>query len=143
MERRSMSIFTPETAPTRFEYERPPQPIVFREDEDMPESKRHLELRTLLFAFLKRAFAPHGAIGSDQLVYFHAANPGRCVAPDAFVRLGAHNDLFPTWKVWERGAPDVAIEIASPNERPWTDKLTDYHEVGVRELVRFDPKAFA
>jgi hypothetical protein len=74
-------------------------------------------------------------------VYFDAGDPRRCVAPDAFVRLGAENDDFPTWKVWERGAPDVAVEIASSNERPWADKLADYRAIGVRELVRFDPEA--
>jgi hypothetical protein len=141
MEQRRMSTWTTEIARTRFEYERPPHPIVFPEEDGVPESKRHLELRTLLFAFLKRAFATRAAIGSEQFVYFHAAQPGRCVAPDAFVRLGAENDLFPTWKVWERGAPDVAVEIVSPNERPWADKLADYHEGGVREVVRFDPEA--
>jgi Uma2 family endonuclease len=154
------------TRDARFEYERPPRPIFFPSGELVPETKRHLELRTILFAFLKRAFGDRAAIGSDQFVYFHAADPRRCVAPDAFVRLGAENDLFPTWKVWERGAPDVAIEIvsllmgrgpvrfaqgrliedSSPparglDERPWADKLADYQQLGVRELVRFDPEA--
>jgi hypothetical protein len=135
-----MSTWT-ETPETRYEYERPALPIVFPEEEVMPESKRHLELRTLLFAFLKRAFGDRAAIGSEQFVYFHAADPRRCVAPDAFVRLGAVDDLFATWKTWERGAPHVAIEILSENERPWAEKLADYHALGVRELVRFDADA--
>lgn len=124
-----------------FEYERAPRRLVFPSAADVPESKRHLELRTLLFAFLKRAFGASAAVGSEQFVYFHAADPRRCVAPDAFVRLGADNDLFASWKVWERGAPDVAVEIVSDNERAWEEKLADYHELGVRELVRFDPAA--
>jgi hypothetical protein len=57
------------------------------------------------------------------------------------VRLDAENDLFPLWKVWERGAPHVAVEVVSADDRPWAEKLPDYHEVGVRELVRFDPEA--
>jgi Uma2 family endonuclease len=140
MERRSMTSWTA-TRDARFEYERPPRPIFFPEEELVPETKRHLELRTILFTFLKRAFGERAAIGSDQFVYFHAADPRRCVAPDAFVRLDAENDLFPTWKVWERGAPDVAIEIVSDHERSWADKLADYQQLGVRELVRFDPEA--
>jgi hypothetical protein len=139
MERRPMTWT--ETVEARFEYQRPPQAIVFPEEAEVPESKRHLEVRTLLFTFLKRAFGERAAIGSDQFVYFRAADPRRCVAPDAFIRLHAENDLFATWKVWERGAPHVAIEIASTNERPWADKLADYHEIGVLELVRFDPEA--
>ena len=140
MERRSMTSWTA-TRDARFEYERPPRPIFFPEEELVPETKRHLALRTLLFAVLERAFGDRAAIGSDQFVYFHAADPRRCVAPDVFVRLDAENDLFPTWKVWERGAPDVAIEIGSDHERPWADKLVDYQQLGVRELVRFDPEA--
>jgi hypothetical protein len=135
-----MSNWT-ETADTRFLYERAPQPLVFPEEEEVPESKRHLALRTILFAFLERAFGDRAAIGSEQFVYFDAGDPRRCVAPDAFVRLGAENDDFPTWKVWERGAPDVAVEIASVHERSWDEKLADYRAIGVRELVRFEPEA--
>lgn len=135
-----MSNWT-ETADTRFLYERAPQPLVFPEEEEVPESKRHLALRTVLFAFLERAFGDRAAIGSEQFVYFDAGDPRRCVAPDAFVRLGAENDDFPTWKVWERGAPDVAVEIASLHERSWDEKLADYRAIGVRELVRFEPEA--
>jgi hypothetical protein len=140
MERRPMSNWT-QTADTRFLYERAPQPLVFPEEAEVPESKRHLVLRTIVFAFLERAFGDRAAIGSEQFVYFDAGDPRRCVAPDAFVRLGAENDDFPTWKVWERGAPDVAVEIASVHERSWDEKLADYRAIGVRELVRFDPEA--
>jgi hypothetical protein len=140
MERRPMSNWT-QTADTRFLYERAPQPLVFPEEAEVPESKRHLVLRTIVFAFLERAFGDRAAIGSEQFVYFDAGDPRRCVAPDAFVRLGAENDDFPTWKVWERGAPDVAVEIASVHERSWDEKLADYRAIGVRELVRFEPEA--
>ena len=33
------------------------------------------------------------------------------------------------------------MEIASPNERPWRDKLADYHDAGFVEVVRFDADA--
>jgi hypothetical protein len=140
MERRSMSTWTAEAAKTG-EFARSSQPLVFPEEAEVPESKRHLALRTVLFSFLERAFGDRAAIGSEQFVYFDATDPRRCVAPDAFVRLGAENDSFATWKVWERGAPDVAVELSSPNERPWSDKLADYRAIGVRELVRFDADA--
>lgn len=45
--------------------------------------------------------------------------------------------------MWERGAPDVAVEIVSASDRPeheWSDKLQRYKSCGVRELVRFDPE---
>jgi Uma2 family endonuclease len=52
---------------------------------------------------------------------------------------------FGSWKTWDNGgAPDLAVEIVSPNEGDgvsWEDKLARYHELGVKELVRFDPEA--
>lgn len=47
-------------------------------------------------------------------------------------------------KTWERGAPDVAVEIVSPSHAPslaGSEKLERYQSLGVRELVRFDPEA--
>ena len=110
----------------------------------VPESKRHLQLRTLLFQFLELAFAKEAAIGCDQFVYWDQTDPRICLAPDAFVRFGQADDLFQTWKVWERGAPDVAVEIISNSdnsELDWRDKLEKYRSLGVSELVRFDAEA--
>jgi hypothetical protein len=58
------------------------------------------------------------------------------------VRLGGPDAPFKSWKVWERGAPELAIEVISDSDatdRPWEAKLDRYRRVGVRELVRFDP----
>lgn len=128
----------------RFRYLRAPRPLHFPEHEQVPETKLHLELRTLLWQFLKLAFADSALIGCDQFVYWDAANPRLCLAPDAFVRLGGPDELFGSWKVWERGAPHVAVEIISDHDardRNWTAKLHAYRQLGVRELVRFDPEA--
>ncbi len=116
----------------------------FPVEAEMPESKRHLELRTLLYQLLKLAFSHVAAVGCDQFVYWDASDPRACLAPDAFVRLGQADDLFQSWKAWERGAPDVAIEIVSESEQRDADlreKLTRYRALGVAELVRFDPDA--
>lgn len=110
----------------------------------MPETRRHYELRTTLFQVAKLAFADKASIGSDQLVYWNAADPNRCLAPDLFIRLGVPDTLFDSWKTWERGAPDVAVEIVSDSdasELAWEDRLHRYRELGVEELVRFDPIA--
>ncbi len=107
----------------------------------MPETKRHMLARTMLFLLLKDAF-PGVALGSDQFVYFDPRDPRKNLAPDLFVKVGAADELFDTWKVWERGAPDLAVEIVSDwdhPEREWADKLERYAASGVRELVRFDP----
>jgi Uma2 family endonuclease len=67
------------------------------------------------------------------------------VAPDVFVKLGVRNTSFATWKTWEQGGvPELAVEIQSPSDAdagPWEAKLARYRELGVRELVRFDPAA--
>jgi Uma2 family endonuclease len=120
------------------------QRVHFPVEAEVPESKRHLQLRTLLFQFLELAFANEAAIGCDQFVYWDATDPRVCLAPDAFVRFGQPDDLFQTWKVWERGAPDVAVEIISSSdnsESDWREKLAKYRSLGVSELVRFDPEA--
>jgi hypothetical protein len=98
----------------------------------------------LVYQFLKLAFADQALIGCDQFVYFDAANPRVCLAPDAFVRLGGPDEMFGSWKVWERGAPHLAVEIISDfdaRDRNWDAKLASYRQLGVRELVRFDPEA--
>ena len=126
----------------RHRYLRAPVPVVFPEHEEVGEHKLHLELKTLLFEILKLAFADRAIIGCDQFVYWDPTSPSACLAPDAFVRLGGPDELFSTWKVWERGAPHVAVEIISDHDRRddnWDDKLERYRKLGVSELLRFDP----
>ena len=43
------------------------------------------------------AYADRAGIGSDQFVYWNAADPARGLAPDAFVRFGAPDEDFDTW----------------------------------------------
>ena len=84
---------------------------------------------------------PEHTVGADQLVYFDAAAPRRCLAPDAFVTLGVQDHDFDSYLVWEEGTPDLAFEVLSPSDTPerWTfaEKLRRYHALGVRELVTF------
>jgi Uma2 family endonuclease len=121
-----------------------PEGLFFPVEEDVPESKRHLELRTLLYEILKFRLADRASIGCDQFVYWDPRNPKACLSPDGFVYLGAPDTDFPSWKTWERGIPELAIEIVSESdahEIAWREKLDRYQELGVRELVRFDPEA--
>lgn len=102
-------------------------------------------MRTFLYQLLQFALGPEHSVGSEQFVYWNAADPRRCLAPDAFVKLKVPDVQFGTWKTWERGGPpELAVEIVSPNEhegKSWAEKLSDYFECGVAELVRFDPDA--
>ena len=60
------------------------QLVHFPVEAEVPESKRHLQLRTLLFQFLELAFAKEAAIGCDQFVYWDPTEPRVCLAPGAF-----------------------------------------------------------
>src|SRR5687768_3268624 len=118
-----------------------PSPLVFPTEATVPETKRHLELRTILYQLVKATVRHGGCTGSDQFVYWNAADPRRCLAPDLFVRFGAPEEDFDSWKTWERGAPQLAVEIVSESdagEDDWAKKLEKYRELGVVELVRFD-----
>ncbi len=110
----------------------------------MPETRRHYEIRSDLFQILKLAYAEQCSLGSSQYVYWNAADPTRCMAPDLFLRVGEPDSLFACWKTWERGAPDIAVEIigdSDSTELAWDEKLAAYLELGVTEVVRFDPVA--
>jgi hypothetical protein len=122
-------------------YRRAPQPIHFPEREEVPESKWHAELRVILYEILKLAFADRASIGCDQFVYWDPTNPKECLAPDDFVRVGPKDELFGSWKVWERGAPHVAVEIVSEYDergQVWEHNLAKYRRLGVVEVVRVD-----
>jgi Uma2 family endonuclease len=130
---------TPSARSIRFAEER--APIFFPESEKVPETQEHLEQRTLLYQLLLDALGPSATVGSDQFIYFDAEDPKQVVAPDVYVRLAPAADLVRSWKVWERGAPEVAIEIVSESDATdmvWQEKLGRYRRLGTSELVRFD-----
>lgn len=130
-------------APRKFvhRYLREPQPLFFPVDEEMPETRRHLEVRTALYQSLKAAFGDKAVLGSEQFVFWDPTDPGARCAPDVMLRLGERDTPFDSWKVWERGAPHLAVEIISASDstdKPWAAKLERYRKVGIRELVSFD-----
>lgn len=109
----------------------------------MPETWVHLELRHLLYELLKGEFEGRATIGSDQFVYWDPTNPKRCLAPDVMIQLGGRDPGVPSWKVWERGAPHVAVEVVSSfgnRDRDWERKLEGYRQCGILEVLRFDPE---
>jgi len=127
-----------------FEYVRPLKPLHFPVEEKVPESQRHFELRMELYQLLSFHLGERATVGSDQFLYFDASNPKACLAPDVFLKLGARGPEIESWKTWERGTPELAIEIASRSDapdEPWQQKLERYHRLGVRELVRFNHRA--
>lgn len=118
-----------------------PAPLLFPESAEVPVSQLHLDLRTLLYLLLQDYLGETRTVGSNQFVYWDAADPARCLAPDAYVKCTPPGEPVRSWKVWERGAPDVAVEIISDSdssEAQWSQKLTAYQSLGVQELVRVD-----
>ena len=127
-------------------YVEPLVPVVFPEAADVPETQLHFELRTILYQLLSDHLGPTRTVGSDQFVYFDADNPKQCLAPDVYVRLAPRGAPIRSWKTWERGAPEIAVEIISDDDRApevWSAKLHRYRQMGVAELVRFDPESLS
>lgn len=124
---------------------RSPRPLHFPVEAEVPGGYVHLHIRTFLFQLLAFALGNEHTVCSDQFVYWNASNPKRCLSPDVFVKLEREPRAFGAWKTWEQGGPpELAVEIISPNEGDgveWDEKLARYHELGVLELVRFDPAA--
>ena len=134
----------PGTSAPQRRYLRAPVPVHFPESESVPETGVHLRLRTALWSMLRLELGHRAMVGSDQFLYWDPTDPRQCLAPDVLVWLGAPDRPFSSWKVWERGAPHLAIEVVSESDardRPWERKLDAYRHSGVVELARFDPES--
>lgn len=122
-------------------YLRAPSPTFFPSEEEVPETSVHLRLRTALFLVLDRELRGRAFVGSDQFVYWDPTDATACVAPDVVVRLGGPLELVRSIKVWEHGAPHLAVEIVSEadsRDRDFDEKLERYRRAGIAEVVRFD-----
>jgi hypothetical protein len=65
-----------------------PTPIVFPEEAEVPETQAHFELRMLLYQLLRDHLGLEATIGSDQFVYYDAADPKRSLDRAANHRRG-------------------------------------------------------
>ena len=142
-----MSVPFPPSRPDMAElrHVRGVRPLVFPvsepESERVPEGKRHLLLRTFLFQLLTEHFAERHTIGCDQFLFWNARDPNRRCAPDGFVKLDRPDDVFESWKTWERGTPEIVVEIEgeySGKKLVWSERFERFAEIGTREVVRFD-----
>lgn len=126
----------------RRRFVRAPEPVHFPVSEEMPETNRHLELRTALYLIFKRELAPGATVGSDQFIYYDPTTARKKLAPDAFVKLNVPHTAFRCWKTWLHGAPEVAVEVVSDSDEgdeAWETKAERYRAAGIGEVVRFDP----
>ncbi len=122
-----------------------PASIHFPDEAMRPEGSLHLFLRVLLQRIIHVVLGDAHTVGSEHFVYWNARDPRRCLSPDVFVKLGVAETWYRSWKTWEQGGPpELAVEIVSSEqaaEPKWDEKLLRYHELGVKELVRFDADA--
>jgi Putative restriction endonuclease len=120
----------------------PTHPLLFPVEQEVPETDRHLTMRTALWLSVRSHLGDRASVGSEQFVYWDECDPSRCCAPDLFVHVGPRQKRVTSWKTWQRGTPELAVEIVSDADapaRPWDEKITRYARLGVAELVRFDP----
>jgi Uma2 family endonuclease len=124
---------------------RPVRPLSFPASDpewEMGESTRHGRLGEILYLVLRAAAGPEATVGKDQFLYFDASDPRRKCAPDGFVKLRTPHGHFDSWKTWQRGTPELAVEILSPSDTEekltLEEKLARFHIMGVEEVVTFD-----
>jgi Uma2 family endonuclease len=82
-------------------------------------------------------------VGADQYVGWDPDDAEKVLAPDVYVLPGvAPGEDFEFWKVWQTGiVPSFALEIVSKRKKKdYTTVPPLYGELGVEELVIFDPR---
>ena len=125
----------------------PSRPVLYPETDGqpMPDGDYQAEAFCYLVPALKAWFRkrPDVYASGDLFIYLEEGNPRNCIAPDAFVVLGAANHPRDTYLLWKEpaGMPDFVLEIVSPST--WrTDlgaKRERYAALGVTEYWLHDP----
>jgi len=102
-----------------------------------------LELLRPLVERWYRVFGKPTFVGSDQFIYYKIFHPERVVAPDLYVLPGVPpGRRIKSWKVWKKGiVPSFALEVVASKDpdKDYREAVTRYAELGVSELVLFDP----
>lgn len=124
-----------------------PDTTFYPVDDDMGEGVLHQVIAALLQALLRRYFAESGRVaftGVNTFLYWVQFHPEITVAPDVYVMDGVSPDAAPdNWKLWEHGAvPSFVLEVVSKYPKKDYETVHEkYADMGVPELVIFDPKA--
>jgi Uma2 family endonuclease len=115
-------------------------------EDDMGESslQRFISevLRRLLESYARELWGPT-FVGADQYVGWVYNDKEKVLAPDVYILPGvAPGEDFEFWKVWQTGiVPSFAVEIVSKRKKKdYTEVPPLYGELGVGELVIFDPR---
>ncbi|MBN9161090.1 MAG: Uma2 family endonuclease [Myxococcales bacterium] len=121
--------------------------LVYPETDDMGEHELQRLIAELLRPLLERFLAERGIVahaGADQFVYWAEGEPTKRIAPDLYVLPGVRQDVvIRSWKTWQTGiVPSFVLEIAGDDyAKDYEDNPVLYGDLGVEELVIFDPHA--
>jgi Uma2 family endonuclease len=120
-------------------------PTVYPVEDDVGEHEIQTYILELLRPLIEGYLAARDTrahVGSDQFIYWAQHEPTKCVAPDIYVLPGVPQDIaIDVWKIWERGVvPTFALEVVGRDpEKDYVQSPRRYAELGVEELVIFDP----
>lgn len=128
-------------------YEGAPKPAYYPETDHMGESMIQRLIAELLRPLLARFLAERGErafVGADQFLYWVEGDPTYRLAPDVYVIPGEDPDAAPrSWQLWTLPRkPSFALEVVGRDvHKDYEDVPCEYKELGVDELVVFDPDA--
>jgi hypothetical protein len=125
----------------------PYDPTVYPSEDHMGEGSLQRFISELVRVQIEAYLASLGQtafVGANQFVYWRQFDPSRKLAPDVFVLPGVRPGIkIDSWRVWEGGGlvPTFALEVVSQDWlKDYRDSPEPYAELGVRELVIFDPE---
>jgi hypothetical protein len=126
--------------------ERDHDPTFYPTEEKVGQDTLQWMILELLRPLLERWYAllcKPTFVGADTFIYCERGKPKKVVAPDLYVLPGVEpGRRIKSWKVWKTGiVPSFALEVVSSTEpdKDYVDVIERYAELGVDELVVFDP----
>lgn len=109
----------------------------------MAETTLHRKVMSSLIGGLERRYADTADVwvGGNLLLYYVEGRPEKSVAPDVLLVRGVEKRDRDTYLLWEEKPPSLIFEITSRSTRreDTGPKKALYEELGVAELVLFDP----
>lgn len=121
-------------------------PTFYPVEEKVGQDSLQVAIIELLRPLIERWYGMVGKptfVGADQFIYYKQFDPHSVVAPDIYVLPGVEPGIrVKSWKVWETGiVPSFALEVVASKdpEKDYREAVTRYDELGVPELVVFDP----
>ena len=110
----------------------------------MAETTLHRKVMSSLIGGLERRYADVADVwvGGNLLLYYVEGRPEKSVSPDVLLARGVEKRDRETYLLWEETPPSLIFEITSRSTRREDEgsKKDLYEQLGVAELVLFDPK---